>query len=203
MRVTRSLLLACSVLLAAPASAGNVSAPTGPLEPSQIQSIINQLVQSVNSQVNGLLASFNTQVATGAVTTPVKLYVYTMPASQLSVNGQAIRVSCWGQLASNTNVKTVALSFGNSPVITNYFSSANVTQNPQGRWKMNMIVTKAGAASGWVVGDGVFNANTVSAYALPTTADFSTDTTVTCEGLNGTAAAADIIADGMLVEQIK
>ena len=193
------------ILSASAACGGNVTAPTGPLEPSQITSIVNQLVATINAQVNGILASFNTQSATIASTAPRQLYVYTLPASQLSVVGQAIRVTCWGTTASNTNAKTMALSFGNSPVITNYFSTANVnlTGSPGAQWQIEMIVTKAGAASGWVVGRGSAAASTVSSYAVATTADFSIDATATCYGLNGSSSAGDIVADGMLVEQIK
>lgn len=197
-----------ALLYASAAFAGAVTAPTGPLEPSQIQAIITQLVQSINSGVNGLLGTFTNQVNGGAVTTPMLFYTYTLPANTLSANGQAIKVSCWGTFAANTNTKSVDLIFAASNNLSSVqMSSAAVNSGAHinnTQWRINMTVVRVGALSSWIYGDGTVGATTFSTMISSSAViPFNLDQTLTCNGLTGTGTANNVVATGMLVEQIK
>lgn len=203
------LILATSV-----AFGGAVTAPTGPLEPSQLQSIINQLVTSINNGVNGLLANFVYQSGTPLGTAPANLYTYTLPASTLSATGQGVRVTCFGDFAANTNTKTVAVAFG----VSGSASVLEISGTTQGasasgaQWRIMFNVVRAGATSslmnGFVsIGPGPLSPTATGGISTfvssNATVSYASDTAFTCWGINGTSASNDVRAQGMIVEQVK
>lgn len=177
----------------------NISLQTGPIEANQMLARINQLIQSVNNGVGGLLNAQTAAVATGTGTSEQVLQTYTMPANQLASAGQAVRVRCWGTTGATANNKTRKLYFGAS-VITTATEAANA-QN----WVLELVVMRTGAATQSVSGTGLAGTGGVTpiSYVNQGTDDLTAAVVIKCTGTDGTSAAGDITANGMIVEQIK
>lgn len=69
------------------------------------------------------------------------LLTYTLPASTLISNGQAVRVTSWGSLANNANAKTIKIYFGATSITLYNSTGGNIT------WVVQMLVMRTGAAS--------------------------------------------------------
>lgn len=205
--MTRSLgriaaLLAIGAVLLAPAGlrAANLPLLTGPQDPSQLVATLNQLIQSINSGVGGLLNAQTGSVGTTAVTTEETLLSYTMPANTLSTAGQAIRVTCGWTTGATANNKTVKLYFGAS-VITTPAQAANAQTG-----RLELIVMRTGAATQKVFGSGMAGTGSltpVAEYYNAGTDALTAGVLIKCTGTNGTAAANDIVANGLITELIK
>lgn len=195
-----SLVAGLALLSGLPAAhAANLPLFTGPLEAGNLVGILNTLTQRVNSGVGGLLNAQTGAVATGAGTSEQILQQYVAPASTLSAAGQGLRITCWGTTGANTNVKTRKLYFG-AAVITTAAEAANA-QN----WRLELVVMRTGAATQSIVGQGLAGTGGVTplSYINQGTIDLTAAVTVKCTGTDGTDSAADITANGMLVELIK
>ena len=189
--------LACSAAIAVGA---NLSLITGPQDPSQLNATINTLIQSINSGVNGTLASATADASTTATTVETTLQTYTLPASQLSANGQALRIQCWGSTGANANNKTIKLYFGGVSMTTGAYAG-----NAQS-WFLRMLVQRRTATTQSVQTEGVAGTGSLTPIAVTNQAGTETLTStvvIKCTGTNGTASATDITAAGMLVEQLK
>lgn len=197
----RKIILAgaLAACLASSAFASNLPLLTGPLEPNQLQGTLNALIQTINSGVSGLLNAQTGAVATGTGTAEQVLQTYTVPANTLASAGQGLRISCWGTTGATANNKTRKLYFGAS-VITTATEAANA-QN----WYLELIVMRTGAATQAVMGRGLAGTAGVTplSYVNQGTDDLTTGLVAKCTGTDGTSAAADITANGMLVELIK
>jgi hypothetical protein len=179
--------------------AANLTLFSGPQDPSQLLATINQLIQAINNGVGGQINAQTGAVATGTGTSEQVLQTYTMPANQLSVAGQAIRVSCWGVTGATANVKTRKLYFGAS-VITTAAEAANA-QN----WFLELTCMRTGAATQSCWGQGLAGTGGVTplSYTNQGTDALTAGVVIKCTATDGTSAAADVTANGMLVEQIK
>jgi hypothetical protein len=168
-------------------------------DPSQILGTVNTVIQSVNTGVGGLINAQTAAVATGTGTSEQVLQTYTMPAGQLASAGQAVRISCWGTTGATANNKTRKLYFGAS-VITTATEAANA-QN----WILELVVMRTGSATQSVWGRGLAGTAGVTpiSYVVQGTDDLTAGVVIKCTGTDGTSAAADITANGKLVEQIK
>lgn len=190
------LLLSSAVALAA-----NLPLLSGPnySDPSQVLATANAVIQSVNSGVGGLINAQTAAVSTGTGTSEQVLQTYTLPANQLSLAGQAVRVRCWGTTGATANNKTRKLYFGAS-VITTATEAANA-QN----WVLDLVVMRTAAATQSVSGTGLAGTGGVTpiSYINQGTDDLTAGVVIKCTGTDGTSAANDITANGMLVEQIK
>ena len=187
----------CSGLIAVGA---NLPLLTGPQDPSQLLAVANQLIQSVNTGVTGNLAAATADGATTATTAEVTLQTYSLPANQLSANGQGLRVQCWGTTGANSNNKTMKLYFGATSITT-----VAAASNAQG-WFLRYVLTRRTATTQAMSGEGV--AGTAAVTVVATTSQAPTENlaaavTIKCTGTNGTASASDITAAGMIVEQLK
>jgi hypothetical protein len=186
---------------AVPAGAANLALLSGSQysEPSQILATLNTLIQNINSGVGGLLNAQTAAVATGTGTTEQTLQTYTLPAGFLSAAGQSLRISCWGTTGATANNKTRKLYYGAS-VITTATEAANA-QN----WKLDLIVMHTAAAAQSVVGTGLAGTGGVTpiSYVNQGTDNDAAAVVIKCTGTDGTSAAADITANGMLIELIK
>jgi hypothetical protein len=201
MRFLRNGFLALAALIGATAAAPAANLPllTGPIEPSQIQSTLNQLIQSINTGVGGLANAQTGAVATGAGTDEQTLQTWTMPANFLSTAGQAVRIRCWGSTAANANNKTRRLYFGTSVIAT-----ATEAANAQ-RWVLEMVVMRTGAATQSVSATGIAGTGSVTpiSYVNQGTDNLAAAVVIKCTGQDGTDSAGDITANGMIVEIIK
>lgn len=177
----------------------NVPLLSGPQDPSQLNATINGVIQSINSNSAGLMSAQTGAVSTGAGTSEQVLQTFSMPAGQLSLAGQAVRVRCWGATAATANNKTRKLYFGAS-VITTATEAANAQ-----RWVLEMVIMRTGAATQSVSATGLAGTASVTplSYVNQGTDDLTAAVTIKCTGTDATDAAGDITANGMLVEQIK
>lgn len=183
----------------APAPAANLPLLTGPLEPSQLQATLNALIQSINSGTAGLINAQTAAVATGAGTAEQVLQTYTLPANTIASAGQGVRVSCWGSTGATANNKTRKLYFGAS-VITTAAEAANAQ-----KWFLQLSVMRTAAAAQkvWAWGHAGTGGVTPLTYTNSGTDDLTAGVVIKCTGTDGTDAAADITADGMVTELIK
>jgi hypothetical protein len=161
---------------------------------------INQVVQAVNGGTGGLINAQTASVGTGADTTEDVLQTYTLPANTLSVAGQSLRITCPYSTGATANNKTVKLYFGGSSVSTGVIA-ANAQQG-----YLQLIVMRTAAATQGVFASGVGGTGSVSPIAVTYTAGtdaLTAGVVIKCTGTNGTAAANDVIARGMITELIK
>lgn len=194
-----ALAAASALALLGVAHAANLPLQTGPTDPPTLLAPMNQLVQSINAGVGGLLNAQTAAVSTGTGTSEQTLQTYTLPANTLTAAGQSLRIKCWGTTGATANNKTRKLYFGAS-VITTATEAANA-QN----WTMTLFVMRTGSATQAVEGSGLAGTGGVTpiSYVNQGTDDFTTALTIKCTGTDGTSAASDITANGMTVELIK
>lgn len=169
----------------------NVSSP---VEISQLQSILNTLVASINSGSSGILQANTVPVATGAGTTIQTLQSYTLPAGYLTRVGQTVHARCAGITAANANVKTMTLAFGASSIAT-----PGAATNA-GTWSLDIWATKSGASTQAIDSGGIVVTTPVQPVVA---AGANTDTAaivIACSGTDGTSSAGDITANSMIVE---
>ena len=182
------------------AFSANLPLITGPTPAADLQKFLNQVIQSVNTGVGGLQNAQTGATSTTATTAEVTLQSYTLPANTLSTAGQSLRITCWGQTASDSNNKTMKLYFGSTAVST--VAAGSVGQS----WWLDMIVMRTAAATQATLQRGFAGTGSVTPIAVVASAGAETLTSgvlIKCTGTNGTASASDITANGMIVESVK
>ena len=128
--------------------------------------------------------------STTAVVTEEDLISYTLPASSLDATNRGLRVKAAGTFAANGNTKTIRLYFGSTVIMSN-----NVTAAPNNAgWELEYEIFRTSATTERAIGRG-----TVGSVQQTTTYTGVGETltgalAVKVTGQNGTAAAADIVA---------
>lgn len=185
--------------MAIAATAANIPLLTGPLDPSGMLGTLNQLITSINSNIQLKLYANGTVVNTTAVTTEETLYTYTLPANSLNSNTKSLRLKCGATTAATANNKTLKLYFGSA-----VYSTGAVAANA-GAFNLEVIVVRTGAATQMFWGSGTGGTGGITpiipAYTAATE-DLTAAVTIKCTGQNGTAAANDISGKFMMVEAI-
>jgi hypothetical protein len=201
-----TITAACAVLVSGAVMATNLPLYTGPAGTNPTADFpiglgtVNQLVQAINSGTGGLINAQTASVGTGADTTEDVLQTYTLPANTLSVAGQSLRITCPFSTGATANNKTVKLYFGASSISTGVVA-ANAQQG-----YLQLIVMRTGAATQGVFGSGIGGTGSVTPIAATYnggTDSLTAGVVIKCTGTNGTAAANDVIARGMITELIK
>lgn len=205
MKNLRSFLYAACALLALtslpmlPATPANLPLLSGPIDPGNLLGTFNQVIQSVNSGVGGLLNAQTAAVSTGAGTAEQVLQTYTMPANTLSAAGQSVRVRCWGVTAATANNKTRKIYVGAMALAT-----AAEAANAQ-PWSLEINVMRTAAATqqyfarGLAGTGGITNLQGVGQG----TDDLTAGVVIKCTATDGTDAAGDVTANGMITEMVK
>lgn len=188
--------LAAVVCAGAIAFAGNVALLTGPQDPSQLIATINTLIQTLNTSF-GRIGVGTTAASTGANTTETTLQQYTLPGGLLANAGDSVRVTCWGITGADANNKTMKLYFGSTSITT-----ATAATNNKG-WRLAMTVMRRTATTQAVDGWGLVDTTAVTPQNTDAAETLASATLIKCTGTNGTASAADITAQGLLVEAIR
>lgn len=194
----RILVVAAAMLSAAGlAAASNISLLSGPQDPSQLLATVNSLIQSINFGVNGRLTAVVTPAGN---TTSIEqtLMTYTLPANRIAATGDAVRIRCWGNTASNSDVKTLKVYFG-----TSSFSSATAGGAPNNKaFDADFLVVRSGAATQTITGRIGFDLTTTTWQNSTTGADsWAANQTIKCTSTS--SAASDMTIQGMFVEQVK
>lgn len=187
-----SCLLASGIVAAA-----NLPLLTGPIPASDIQSALNQLIQSINSGTAGLLNAQTGSVATGGGTSEQTLQTFVLPGGTLATAGQTIKVTAFGKTASNSNNKTFKLYFGSEVV-----SSGTTTIN-NGAWTSVLYIMKTGASTQIVQGAFGGGGSTGVQYNATGAETDTAGVTIKLTGQDGTDSAGDITCNGMITEIIK
>lgn len=138
------------------------------------------------------------QTATTAVVTKEILQTYTIPAAQMSGDGDAVIVKAWGTFAANANTKTIRLEIGAGPTVIAY---NNITPSPNGGgWMIEAKVMYRNAGQQTCIAQATVGAVVQSVGSTLTNENPSGTIPIYVSGQNGTASAGDIVCDGIEVE---
>lgn len=147
------------------------------------------------TRVAGTLATRDTTV--GNITTGVDtLQTYTLPANEMSSDGDVIEITAAGTLANNTNNKEIRLVLGTTQLI-----SSGVAAQQAGDFVIRATILRTGAAtqrSASNYGSTATNGTTVADY-VAATEDFTTALGIF---LTGEATATNDITNTMLVVRV-
>jgi len=168
----------------------------GVLSPSSILSFKMGTGTGV-AEASGKANVNTTAVGTDANTTEKDLMTYSLPANSLSVDGKLVKITAWGTTAANGNSKTMKLYFG-ATVVRQLGTSAFNNQD----WIAEAIVVRTGASAQDAIGTEKSNNSNIFLTHSEPAEDTTTATTIRVTGQNGTAAANDIVAEGMLIEYL-
>ena len=143
---------------------------------------------------NRMLSVQNTAVGTDADTSLKTLQSFTLPADTLNSNGKGVKIRAWGTSSANANDKTLKFYFGAA-----IFDSGVLAMNNQ-NWIFEGIVHRTGVGT-QDRHNIMFKASSIVSTGFGTlTEDETTDIVIAAKGQNGTAAANDIVCEGMSVE---
>ena len=136
------LKIMCGAVLAASLSASAMAAAVplinGPVDPSTLSSTFNSVIQSVNTNVSGIIAFLPT-AGTTLTTAATTLFAYTAPGNAISV-GDLFHVKAWGSNSADANVKTITFNYGS-------ISCAQVVTGSGNTWYADFYVGKVGTNS--------------------------------------------------------
>lgn len=191
--------VAAIVMAGGVAYAANVPLFTGIADPGNIPGILNQVIQSINTNAPGIVAVQPGPVASIATTVEQNLASAALPAGVIGAPGQTLRLRCGGLSGSNGNTKAATLYYGTSKITTGNFTSSAET------WILELLVTNAGTQpDSTFIGQGAINTTVVAPVASNNTTDnLATSLTAKCTATQGTASAADMTLETFLVEQVK
>lgn len=181
--------------------AANIPLLTGPVDPSGLLGTFNQVIASINSNVQNKLYANGVVSATTAGTGEETLYTYTLPANFLANAGDSVRAECSAQGAATANNKTLRLYFGASVITTGAVAANN------GGLYLTMTATRGASATAQAFAasglGGTAGATPVAVVNTAGTDDMAAAIVIKCTGQNGTAAAADTSGRMMIVESLK
>lgn len=173
-----------------------ISLLTGPVDVATLRNTLNQLIQSINSGVTGVLYKDGSSSATGAGTSEQVLKTYSIPAGYLVV-GNVLRLRAWGTCAANANNKTMKLYFG-AAVITTPTAATN-----NKNWFLDMTVIVTAAATQTVGATGIVDTTSVTPYFVAATEDTTAAIVAKVSGTDGTDSAGDIACKGFTIEVLR
>lgn len=149
-------------------------------------------VYAAGGTVPSVLHKSVTSAQTGNNTDETTLWSYSLPAGTLASDGQAIRITAFGDTASNTNSKTIRLKFGGTTLAT------RVSATSGSNWYVRATVFRTGATAQQCPVDAYF---TSLGIGVPTASETLADAvTIAVTGTNGTASAGDVVFRGAIVE---
>ena len=179
------------------AVAANVPLLTGPVDPGNIRGVLNGLIQSINTNVGGLVFGAVNSVLSPATQIESTAYSMSLPANYLSTNGQSLKISCWGNSASKGADSRIAkLYFGASSIST--ASITDINKN----WILNAIVTRTGAAQQSFFGNGQHDTTMITPGVSTGTDALTAAVTIKCTSIT-VGTLGDLEFDGMVVQSIK
>ena len=127
------------------------------------------------------------------------LITYSLPANSLSANGKALRITAWGTLANNANLKTLKLYFG--AAIIN--AGLNMTVNIDGRWIVKGLVIRTGTSAqdyNSITSETTSGFGTAKHFGVTGTATEVETGAITIKCTGEATADNDIVQEGMIVE---
>lgn len=148
------------------------------------------------ARVGGVLHVYTTKQTTTGTVEEV-LATYTLPANTLARDGQAVRITAWGDNAANTNGKTERIRVGGigGTVVAQRASAVSGAI-----WRIDLIVVRTGAAT-QVSSALLTENNALSTWAAAPTATLSGAVDIVVTGETPTAAG-DLTFKGLIVEAL-
>lgn len=191
--------IAAMVFAGGLAFASQIPIVSGPQDPSQLLAVVNSLIQSINSGVNGRLTA---QVSQAGTTTTIEstMATYSLPGGTLATPGDAVRTVCWGTSAVNSNAKNIKLYFGSSFIQTQNNATTRIMSGDT--WYLEMIVMRSAATTQDILSRGSTGITPVTPVSTAGAETLANAITIKCSGFTPTAAQ-DVTTQGFLVEQIK
>lgn len=147
-----------------------------------------------------LVSRYNT-VSTSADTTETFAQSYTLPANTLNTDGSWLEIMAWGSFAANNNNKTITLYFGS----TTFSQTYSTTNGNAGRWIINarLIRSSSSTQAGFVEilanKDITPNSSSGNTTIVAGSENMASDVVISVSITNGTASAADIVSNGLLI----
>jgi hypothetical protein len=139
---------------------------------------------------------------TPASTAETTLKSFTIPGSTLATNGDLIRFRATLRTAGNANNKTIRVKFGATTLVTLGAGAFNADfLIVEGTIVRTGAATQRAMVSSQSLGTIIGDRNRVDGTTPAET--LSGDVVLAVTGQNGTAAANDIICDGLLVEYLR
>jgi hypothetical protein len=177
------------------ALAANISLITGAQDPSQLQAVVNNLIQTLNTTVSRIGVGA-TGVASSATSAEQTLFTYTLPASLMANPGDTLRIGCWGTTATNNDNKAMKLYFGSASITT----PTAATSNKGWRLQMNVMRRTAGgqAVDSW----GLVDTTAVTPANADGAEDLTAAVIIKCTTTTA-GTASDVTGKGFLVEAIR
>jgi hypothetical protein len=165
----------------------------------------NNLINNINTQVSGLVVSVPGPVASVATTNAQTLASAVIPAGQLKITGQSLRIYCNGYTAANGHTKSVTVAFGSQNVVGSPTETTGNFTGSASSWELEMIVTYVTSQQATWFGRGSEATTVVAPTASNDTNDIwsTQNLTASCTTTQGTASAGDVNLATFLVEQIK
>jgi hypothetical protein len=165
--------------------------------PQDIQSCINQLVNSINANVNGMIAWISAPVTT-AGTGVNTIITYSMPGGLLMA-GDALHVKAWGVNDGNANARTMILNFGTTACTVTVTGTSAL-------WDIDAWVQNLGTVASPVqtVDCKGQQGTTAILNAQPTNSTQNVTTAATTVTLTATAATAGTMTiSGAWIEMVR
>jgi hypothetical protein len=134
----------------------------------------------------GVIYTITTPVSSGTGTGAQTLGTYSLPANALDQAGRKLRIMASFGTAANTNNKTCTLNFGSESV-----STPAMATSAENAW-LQLIVTKTGASTQTVWGNGASLATPIAVYTTTAAAEPDTAAIVIAAiCTDGTSSAGD------------
>lgn len=136
----------------------------------------------------------NPGTGNGNDTTEDTLGSFTLPPNSFDQAGRMLWLYAFGSFANNAHSKTAKLYFGALALSSGAITTANIG------WALELLVCKTGAGTQIAQGQ-IINGTTHGGVTLPL-AGSETDTAgilIKATGQTGTAAAGDVILNGLIV----
>jgi len=149
------------------------------------------------SEASGKANVNTTAVGTDANTVEKDLITYSLPANSLSADGKLVKITAWGSVAANGNTKTIRLDFGATTIRQIGPSAMNGLD-----WRMDGLVIRTDATTQDAMATEFLDTSAQDTTNTTPTETLSGAVVIKITGENGTAAANDIVAEGMLVEYL-
>ena len=125
------------------------------------------------------------------------LITYSLPANALNVNGKGVKVKVWGTTAANANNKTIKLFFGATELRT---SGALALNNKD--WILESTIIRTGATAQEAIGHQLIDATAIGVTQSNPAEDTTGAIVVKVTGESSASASNDVIAEGMVIENI-
>jgi hypothetical protein len=127
-------------------------------------------------------------------TTEDTLFTYSLPANSLNANNRVVGLYAFGAFANNAHSKHARLYFGSEVIDT----GANTTTGAIG-WALEALIIRTGSKTQQISGQIVTGTTHGGCTTQAGAEDDTTGITIKVTGQTGTAAANDIVCNGLVV----